>query len=58
MGLEVCRVNYGGVSAHLSGGWVVRIAGGEPASRLMGLRIAGGERQGSQGDSIGESKKL
>jgi hypothetical protein len=43
VGMEVCRVNCGGVSAHLSGGWVVRSTVGEPASRLIGVGILEGK---------------
>lgn len=46
MGLEVCRVNCGGVSAHLSGSWIVRTTVGEPVSRLVGVRILEGNAEG------------
>lgn len=46
VGLEVCRVNCGGVSAHLSGGWVVRTTVGEPVSRLVGVGILEGKEKG------------
>lgn len=52
VGLEVCRVNCGGVSAHLSGGWVVRTAGGEPVTRLVGVAILEGRERGVERSAL------
>lgn len=44
-GMEVTRVNCGGVSAHLADGYVVRVMGPDPASRLVAVSLLEGEEE-------------
>lgn len=46
VGVEVSRVNCGGVSAHLSDGFVMRSILANPASRLVGVSVLEGNERG------------
>ena len=65
-GIDVTRVNCGGVSAHLTDGYVVRSIVGSPSSQLIAVSILEGTERGieaqalvriKEGDRFNEKKK-
>jgi hypothetical protein len=52
VGIEVTRVNCGGVSAHLTHGYVVRSIVANPASQLIAVSILEGKEQGLELEAL------
>ncbi|KAN0102655.1 hypothetical protein V8E51_010968 [Hyaloscypha variabilis] len=52
VGIEVTRVNCGGVSSHLAHGYVVRSIVANPASQLIGVSILEGKEKGLGSEAL------
>jgi hypothetical protein len=52
VGIEVTRVNCGGVSAHLTHGYVVRSIVANPASQLIAVSILEGKEKGLESEAL------
>jgi len=56
VGIEVTRVNCGGVSAHLTDGYVVRSVAANPVSQLNAVSILEGKEKGLESEALARIK--
>ena len=57
IGVEITRVNCGGVHAHLTDGYVVRSIAANPASRLVAVSILSGKQRGVESEALERIKR-